>query len=291
MLLPMLLLVSGSFLFVGSFASSIGAPAVHWSRQPAPSAGESKARQRFGTLCITCHGSSGRGNGPAGMALQPRPRDFTDFRWQDSVTDQHIKQIILRGGAAVGKSPLMPANPDLEGQDEVLNALAKIVRSFRNPDYEPLEEAGNTPAPEPAEIATPTEIGFSAYQKRFAEDPQNGEETDLPSGPIWLQPEVLAEKEACTSCHLGVEDEPLLYARPPYGRHSGHYLEDHPPQRFGCTVCHGGVAGALTFADAEHAEPDNHPDRAVAAELWLAQARCSGHGTVEVDQRPLRSLS
>jgi len=52
-----------------------------------------------------------------------------------------------------------------------------------------------------------------------------------------------------------VNDERFLYARLPYRRHSGHYLEDHPPERFGCTVCHGGKPGASDFASAGHPRP------------------------------------
>jgi hypothetical protein len=46
------------------------------------------------------------------------------------VTDEQIKQTILFGGAAVGKSPIMPASPDLESQPAVLDGLIKIVRAF-----------------------------------------------------------------------------------------------------------------------------------------------------------------
>jgi hypothetical protein len=47
------------------------------------------------------------------------------------VTDEHITKVIVYGGAAVGKSPMMPAQPQLKGQTETLAALVKIVREFR----------------------------------------------------------------------------------------------------------------------------------------------------------------
>ena len=46
------------------------------------------------------------------------------------LTDEQIKKTILYGGAAVGKSPIMPASPDLESKPEVLDGLVKIVRGF-----------------------------------------------------------------------------------------------------------------------------------------------------------------
>ena len=82
------------------------------------------------TRCSTCHGTEGKGNGPAAITLNPKPRNYTDVAWQKSVTDDHLREIIVKGGAAVGKSPLMPPNPDLENKPDVVNGLVTIVRSF-----------------------------------------------------------------------------------------------------------------------------------------------------------------
>jgi hypothetical protein len=83
----------------------------------------------FTQRCSPCHGESGHGDGPGSAALNPKPRNYTDAAWQKSVTDEQIKKTILYGGAAVGKSPLMPANPDLDGKPELDGLVAK-VRSF-----------------------------------------------------------------------------------------------------------------------------------------------------------------
>lgn len=89
------------------------------------------AKQKYDTLCTTCHGPQGKGDGPGAASLDPKPRDFTDPAWQDSVTDDHLRKVIVKGGPAVGKSPLMPPNPDLEGKPEVVNELVKFIRSLR----------------------------------------------------------------------------------------------------------------------------------------------------------------
>lgn len=70
------------------------------------------------------------GDGAAAAALDPKPRSFKSAEWQKSVTDDHIKKVIVGGGPAVGKSPLMAPNPDLKGKDAVLAALVAKVRSF-----------------------------------------------------------------------------------------------------------------------------------------------------------------
>jgi mono/diheme cytochrome c family protein len=93
-------------------------------------AGSAEARTIFNTRCATCHGAEGKGNGPAAITLNPKPRNYTDAAWQKSVTDDHLREIIVKGGAAVGKSPLMPPNPDLENKPEVVSGLVTIVRAF-----------------------------------------------------------------------------------------------------------------------------------------------------------------
>jgi mono/diheme cytochrome c family protein len=90
-----------------------------------------EAEQIFASRCFTCHGARGEGDGPGSAALVPKPRNFTDPTWQTAVTDDHIAKIIQYGGAAVGKSPTMPGNPDLMGKPEVVAALVAHVRSLR----------------------------------------------------------------------------------------------------------------------------------------------------------------
>jgi mono/diheme cytochrome c family protein len=89
-----------------------------------------KAETIFNERCSACHGPQGRGDGPASAALNPKPRNYTDSAWQASVTDEQIAKTITMGGAAVGKSPIMPASPDLDEKPEVVAGLVKIVRKF-----------------------------------------------------------------------------------------------------------------------------------------------------------------
>lgn len=110
-------------------AALLLAPALTRAAAP-PAAAVSEADQIFKSRCVLCHGAAGKGDGAASAALNPKPRAFGDPAWQKSVTDEHIDKIILSGGPAVGKSPLMPANPDLSGKPDVIHALRDIVRGF-----------------------------------------------------------------------------------------------------------------------------------------------------------------
>lgn len=104
------------------------------SGSAAPTAAEraaaNEARGIFNSLCSTCHGQDGKGDGPASVNLNPKPRNYTDKAWQASITDAQIGETIVKGGAAMGKSPLMPAQPQLADKPEVVAELVKIVRSF-----------------------------------------------------------------------------------------------------------------------------------------------------------------
>src|SRR5262249_3131702 len=89
-----------------------------------------EADQIFSTRCVMCHGSTGAGDGPASASLYPKPRNFHDAAWQTSITDENIGKIVQSGGAAVGKSNLMPGNPDLEAKPQTVQALVKKIRGF-----------------------------------------------------------------------------------------------------------------------------------------------------------------
>ncbi|MBI1946268.1 MAG: cytochrome c [Deltaproteobacteria bacterium] len=108
-------------------AAAAAAPAA-----AAPAAGDPKAEadQIFATRCTVCHGATGKGDGPGAAALNPKPRDYSDAAWQKSITDDVLAKVILEGGQAIGKSPLMAPSPDLKGKPEVVKALVAKVRSF-----------------------------------------------------------------------------------------------------------------------------------------------------------------
>jgi mono/diheme cytochrome c family protein len=102
-------------------------------KPPADPNQPSEARVLFANVCSQCHGIEGKGDGPAAETLNPKPRNYTDPQWQASVTDAEIKAIIVGGGQAVGKSGMMPPNPNLKGRDDVLDELVQIIRAFGKP--------------------------------------------------------------------------------------------------------------------------------------------------------------
>ncbi len=91
--------------------------------------GDEEAKKLFETTCTPCHGTSGKGDGPAAAALTPKPRAYGDKAWQSSVTDEQLKKVIKEGGPSVGKSASMPPLPP-DTKPEVVDGLVKIVRGF-----------------------------------------------------------------------------------------------------------------------------------------------------------------
>ncbi len=143
-----LLLIASGALFIGcapeskssgdgapssapTVVSKIGTPDTSFTAPSgAGKSAEAEAKEIFANRCTPCHGSKGAGDGAASPGLTPKPRNFTDASWQSSVTDEHIEKIIQYGGAAVGRSPMMPGNPDLSAKPEVVSELRKLIRSF-----------------------------------------------------------------------------------------------------------------------------------------------------------------
>ena len=111
-------------------AAALLAPAV------ALAAGDAAAgKTTFTTNCATCHGESGKGDGPLGAALTPPPRDFTkaEFKFDTDKdgkpgTDADLKSVIQKGAGAFGGSPLMAPWPAFTDAD-IANVIA-YIRTF-----------------------------------------------------------------------------------------------------------------------------------------------------------------
>ena len=129
----------GLVIGISGCTSKDAAPAEPKAAAPAPTpapaaepAGDpvAEAAEIYQNRCTVCHGKLGKGDGDGSAALEPKPRDFTSPEWQAEVTDDHLKKIIVYGGAGVGKAPTMPANPDLDAKPAVVAELVKYIRDL-----------------------------------------------------------------------------------------------------------------------------------------------------------------
>lgn len=87
----------------------------------------------YAQRCVLCHGDAGAADGVGARRLQPLPQHLNDVIWQGAVDDTDIKKAILEGGAAVSRSPMMPANPDLKKKPKSVQGLVDYVRALRAP--------------------------------------------------------------------------------------------------------------------------------------------------------------
>ncbi|MGQ0793426.1 MAG: c-type cytochrome [Deltaproteobacteria bacterium] len=98
----------------------------------APKGDAALGKAKFETICASCHGIGGKGDGVAAAALNPKPRDLSDAAYVSSLTNDHIFKVIKEGGPSVGKSPLMPAWGGALSDDDIHNVIAHIHKSLCN---------------------------------------------------------------------------------------------------------------------------------------------------------------
>ena len=85
-----------------------------------------QGKKLYGQFCASCHGQSGKGDGPAAAALNPKPRDHTDKETMSKLSDDDLLKVIKNGGASVGKSPLMPAWGASLKDDQIKDVIAYV---------------------------------------------------------------------------------------------------------------------------------------------------------------------
>ena len=85
-----------------------------------------KGKAIYDQYCAGCHGSAGKGDGPAAAAINPKPRDLSDKAYARSLKDEYLFQITKDGGPAVKKSPLMPAWGKTLKDDQIKDLVAYL---------------------------------------------------------------------------------------------------------------------------------------------------------------------
>ncbi len=83
--------------------------------------------------CASCHGDTGKGDGPVGQVLQPPPRDFSkgDFKFDTNGdgkpgTDEDLKNVIVKGAGEYGGNQMMAPWGGVLSEADVDNVVAYI---------------------------------------------------------------------------------------------------------------------------------------------------------------------
>jgi mono/diheme cytochrome c family protein len=122
----------------------VPAPAPPPAAAPAPApaaeptataaADPERGRVQYETLCASCHGPRGAGDGPAGQSLNPRPAHHDDGNYMNALSNEHLFKVIKEGGASVGKSPLMAPWGGALSDAQIRDVMA-FIRTLAVPPY------------------------------------------------------------------------------------------------------------------------------------------------------------
>lgn len=70
--------------------------------------------------CFTCHGNTGKGDGPAGAALDPAPRNFANPEFDKVRTPGEMFWVVKNGSAGTG---MISYNPAMINDEETWQAI------------------------------------------------------------------------------------------------------------------------------------------------------------------------
>lgn len=117
------------------------ASAIDMSQISAPSSEVlEKGKSLYTNICSSCHGTEGKGDGVAGVALNPKPRNFSDeIGWKNGRTFSEMYNTLEKGIAANG----MPSYDYMDVAERV--AILQYVRKnlMINPQIDSQEELAN----------------------------------------------------------------------------------------------------------------------------------------------------
>jgi cytochrome c551/c552 len=144
------------------------------------------------------------------------------------------------------------------------------------------------------------------YRQMQADDETNPDSKKaILSRPIeikQIQANDLGQIDRCTSCHQGMDSivTPTMqtsFTQNPFKSHPGDFLKNHPPEKFGCVICHGGQGIATTFIGAAHTPkdeaqkaewkkkygwvPTEHWERPMLAPPYIQSSCAKCHGNFE----------
>jgi len=84
-----------------------------------------RAKGLYASRCAFCHGSAGKGDGPAGAALKPPPTNFADSAYWKTASSDSVKSAIENGKPATA---MMPFKAALRADE--IDDLVVYIRTF-----------------------------------------------------------------------------------------------------------------------------------------------------------------
>ena len=101
-----------------------------WTSSEFSRADAGRGKVLYKEYCAQCHGFTGKGDGPAASALEPKPAIHANMPF-DKLPMEYLYTVINHGGVAVGKSPNMPYWGLTIGQQGVADVIAYLKVTFK----------------------------------------------------------------------------------------------------------------------------------------------------------------
>jgi len=92
--------------------------------------------------------------------------------------------------------------------------------------------------------------------------------------------EELGRADRCVTCHMGIENSLLEHSKQPFRYHPGDFLKEHPVEKYGCTICHGGQGRALNTKDAHALDIDSNWDHPILSQPYIQSSCGQCHLTI-----------
>lgn len=140
-------------------ASKLGGDYNAWANQwnsptrPETATGEtlvkgadpSQGAHWFSFYCVHCHGWNGKGDGPTAAVLDPRPRNQTNGKYMNHISNLEMFAVIKGGGPARNLSEAMPAWGNVLQDQDIWNVVA-FMRAIAKPGFDAKSEENKVTA-------------------------------------------------------------------------------------------------------------------------------------------------
>lgn len=99
----------------------------------------------FSFYCVHCHGWGSKGDGPTAAMLDPRPRNQTNGKYMNHISNLELFAVIKGGGPARNLSEAMPAWGNVIQDQDIWNVVA-FLRAVAKPGFDAKSEEGSVTA-------------------------------------------------------------------------------------------------------------------------------------------------
>ncbi len=107
----------------------------HDGGTPVAGADPDQGAHWFSFYCVHCHGWTGKGDGPTAAKLDPRPRNLTNGKYANFISNLDLFKVIKGGGAARNLGVAMPPWGNIVQDQDIWNMVAFIRTLADKPKY------------------------------------------------------------------------------------------------------------------------------------------------------------